>query len=276
MIPRRNFLAAPAAFAMPFPTPAEVIDCHAHLTHPSNPNQARLDRALIDAADKLGIGQLCCSTLPPRRPAAPESWRECNEATARAVQRFPGRVLAWAHVNPGYREAVDDVKRLVEDRGFIGVKLYNEYWANEPVLFPLVELCIRLRVPILHHAGHTMWLSAAQPKISDGSHFSDLARRYPEAMIICAHICGGGDWEWEIKALRNAPSVYLDTSGSVADEGVVELAVRTLGAGRILFGCDMSMTASMGRLRGAEIAEADRTRILGANMKVLLARRNGR
>lgn len=276
MIPRRSFLAAPAAFAMPFPAPADVIDCHAHLSHPSNPNQARLDRALVDAADKLGIGQLCCSTLPPRRPATPESWRECNEATARAAERFPGRVLAWAHVNPGYREAVSDVKRLVEDRGFIGVKLYNEYWANEPVLFPLVELCIELRVPILHHAGHTMWLSAAQPKISDGSHFSDLARRYPEAMIICAHICGGGDWEWEIKSLRNAPSVYLDTSGSVADEGVVEMAVRTLGANRILFGCDMSMTASMGRLRGADIPESDRTRILGANMKALLARRKSR
>lgn len=275
MISRRSLLAAPAAFATPLPAPREVIDCHAHLQHRSNPNWQRVDRALVDAADRLGIGMLCCSTLPPKRPATPEAWRECNDSTAEAVKRFPGRILGWAHVNPGYREAIEDVKRLVEERGFIGVKLYNEYQANEPVLFPLVELCIRLRVPILHHAGHTMWLPSAQPKISDGGHFSALARRYPEAMIICAHICGGGDWEWEIKSLRNAPSVYLDTSGSVADEGVVEMAVRTLGAQRILFGCDMSMTASMGRLRGAEIPEADRTRILGANMKAILARRNG-
>ncbi len=113
----------------------------------------------------------------------------------------------------------------MEDRGFIGVKLYNEYWANEPVLFPLVEACIELRVPILHHAGHTMWLAAAQPKISDGSHFSSLARRYPEAMIICAHICGGGDWEWALKHLRDAPTVYLDTAGSVIDEWMVDKAV---------------------------------------------------
>lgn len=283
MIPRRRFLqtataAASAAatmtngFALP-PTGAEVIDCHAHLHHRSNPHWERLDRALLDASAQLGIGQLCCSTLPPRRPATPEAWRECNDSTAEAVRRYPGKVLAWAHVNPGYREALDDVRRLVEERGFIGVKLYNEYWANEPVLFPLVELCIKLGVPILHHAGHTMWLSAAQPRISDGSHFSDLARRYPEALIICAHICGGGDWEWEIKALRHAKSVYLDTSGSVADAGVIEMAVRTLGAERLLFGCDMSLTASMGRLRGADISEADRARILGGNMKAILARR---
>jgi predicted TIM-barrel fold metal-dependent hydrolase len=274
MIPRRSFIATSAAFAAPLPAPRDVIDCHAHLHHPSNPNRDRLDRSLIDAADKLGIGILCCSTLPPRRPATPETWRECNESTAQAAKRFPGRILGWAHVNPGYREAVEDVRRLVEDRGFIGVKLYNEYWANEPVLFPLIEACIALRVPVLHHAGHTAWLPAAQPKISDGSHFAGLAKRYPEAMIICAHICGGGDWEWEIKSLRNSPSVYLDTSGSVADEGVIEMAVRALGANRIVFGCDMSMTASMGRLRGAEISEAQRMQILGANMKALLARRS--
>src|SRR5687767_12000875 len=59
--------------------------------------------------------------------------------------------------------------------------------------------------------------------------FAEIAKRYPEAMIICAHICGGGDWEWEIKALRNASSIYLDTSGSVADEGVVEMAAEVLG-----------------------------------------------
>ncbi|MFN7922695.1 MAG: amidohydrolase family protein [Bryobacteraceae bacterium] len=272
MLSRRHLLASPLLAAAQ-PTPPPIIDCHAHLHHHSIADWQRLDRALIDAADKLGIGRLCCSTLPPRRPATPESWRECNQWTAEARDRFPGRILGWVHVNPGYREALDDVQRLIEDRGFIGVKLYNDYWANEPVVFPLVELCIRLRVPILHHAGHTMWLGSPQPRISDGSHFSDLSRRYPEAMIICAHVCGGGDWEWEIKSLRNARGVYLDTSGSVADEGVVEMAVKLLGVERLLFGCDMSMTASMGRLRGAAISEADRAAILGGNMERLLSKR---
>ena len=128
-------------------------------------------------------------------------------------------------------------------------------------------------VPILHHAGHTYWLTPPQPRISDGGTFAELARRYPEAMLICAHIAGGGDWEWTIKALRNAPTVYLDTSGSVPDEGIVEMAVRTLGADRILFGCDMSMTASVGRIRSAELSDADRAKILGGNMQRILARR---
>ena len=56
----------------------------------------------------------------------------------------------------------------------------------------------------------------------------------------------------------------------VTDEGVVEMAVRVLGADRLLFGCDMSMTASVGRLRAADLSAADREKILGANLEKLL------
>ena len=42
---------------------------------------------------------------------------------------------------------------------------------------------------------------------------------------------------------------------------------------RLLFGCDMSMTASVGRILGAEIAPRDKARILGETMERLLKRR---
>jgi predicted TIM-barrel fold metal-dependent hydrolase len=190
------------------------------------------------------------------------------------MRRYPGRIHCYAYVNPGWaREAQDEVSRCVEKLGFIGVKLYNDYVATEPVVFPLVEQAIRLRVPILHHAGHTSWLPAPQPRISDGAAFAELARRYPEAMLICGHVAGGGDWEWTIKALRNSPSVYLDLSGSVPDEGIVETAAQILGPNRLLFGCDMSMTASVGRIRSADLSDTDRKKILGGNMQRILARR---
>ena len=82
-----------------------------------------------------------------------------------------------------------------------------------------------------------------------------------------------GDWEWTIKALRHAPSVYLDTSGSVPDEGVIEMAVKVLGAERLLFGCDLSLSASVGRIRSADLDEDSRRRILGGNMRRILQRR---
>lgn len=254
--------------------PMKVIDAHAHLRHHGNPRWAEADRQLIDAADALGIDKLICSILSPRRPAAPEDFRQCNDWVAEAARRYPGRILGYCFVNPGYvKEARDEVTRCIEKLGFVGVKLYNDYVATEPVVWPLVEHAIQLQIPILHHAGHTYWLSPPQPRISDGGTFAELAKRYPEAMIICAHITGGGDWEWTVKALRNAPSVFIDTSGSVVDEGTVEMAIRILGADRVLFGCDMSMTASVGRICSADLSETDRAKILSGNIERILARR---
>jgi len=256
------------------PSFGRVIDCHAHLHHRSRPSWQDDDRKLIDAADKLGIEQLCCSVLTPLKPATAEQFRECNQWVAEGMRRFPGRVLGYCFVNPGYgRQALDEVRRCVEDRSFVGVKMYNDYRANEPVVWPIVELTIELRVPILHHAGHAQWLPQPQPRISDGGHLAELARRYPEAMLICGHLGGGGDWEWTIKALRNAASVYLDTSGSVIDEGMIEMAAKILGVDRIVFGCDMSMTAGVGKIRSATLAAADKEQILGRNMHGILSRR---
>jgi len=285
-IPRRTFLetlglVTSSAFSRPLVAQqppggarAKVIDCHAHLHHHSSASWQDDDRKLIEAADKLGIDRLCCSILTPRRPATAAGFRECNQWVAEAMRRFPGRVLGYCYVNPGYgREALDEIRRCVEDRGFVGVKLYNEYRATEPVVWPLVELTIELRVPILHHAGHAHYFVEDQPHISDGGRLAELSRRYPEAMLICGHVCGGGDWEWTIKALRNAPSVYLDTSGSVIDEGVIEMAARLLGVDRLVFGCDMSMTAGVGKLRAANLSPADKQKILGGNIQRILSRR---
>ena len=253
------------------PRPAPVIDCHAHLHHHGSPAWEANDRKLIDAADRLGIDRLCASILTPRRPATAAGFRECNAWVAEAMRRFPGRVLGYSYVNPGYaREALDEIRRSVLDRGFIGIKLYNEYTCTEPVVFPVVELSIELRVPILQHAGHAHYPITDQPRISDGGHLAQLAARYPEARLICAHVGGGGDWEWTVKALRHAKNVYLDTSGSVIDEGIVDLAARVLGVDRLLFGCDMSMTAGVGKIRAASLSAADKQKILGLNMQELL------
>jgi len=251
-----------------------VIDAHAHLADRSRSESwEENDRKLVDAADKLGIDQLCCSLLTPR-PGKPEEFIQGNRWAKEAMDRYPGRILGYCYVNSGYgKVALDEIRYCVEDLGFIGVKLYNEYFINEPVLWPLVELCIELGVPILEHAGHSHYYVKEQPRMSGAEHVAELANRYPEAMIICGHIGGGGDWEWAIKALRSAPTAYADTSGSVVDEGMIEMAVEVLGADRLLFACDMSMTAGVGKIRGARITDEHKRKILGENMQGILAKR---
>ena len=276
-VSRRAFLGTAAAVAAPSGTAPErdvVINAHDHLHHRGFKDWREYDRRVIEAADKLGVDQICCSILPPERPTTLEGFRLCNQWLLEAMRRFPGRILGYVFVNPGYqREALEEVRRYVEDYGFIGVKLYNDYVVTEPVVAPLLELAGRMKIPILHHAAHASWLSPPQPRVSDAGNIAEAARRFPETTLICAHICGGGDWEWTAKTLRTAPTVYLDTSGSVIDEGTVEFAVRMLGAERLLFACDMSWTAGAGRIRSAELSPEDRRKILGANMQRILSRR---
>jgi hypothetical protein len=126
------------------------------------------------------------------------------------------------------------------------------------------------------HAGHPTTDDSIpnQPRLSSGEHFVRTARRYPEAKLICAHIGGGGDWEWQLKALREVPSVFLDTSGSVIDQGMVERCVRDLGVQRLLFGTDMNLARSVGKLLAARITERQRERIFGLNFSELLQRQH--
>ena len=85
---------------------------------------------------------------------------------------------------------------------------------------------------------------------------------------------GGETGSGAIKQLRQAPGVYLDTSGSVIDAGMVEMAARELGVDRLLFGTDMTMEGGVGKVLGADLtAAAQKEKVFWENMKQILDRR---
>jgi predicted TIM-barrel fold metal-dependent hydrolase len=234
--------------------------------------------SIIDAADRLGINQLVCSIpVTGGRWATPEEVRECNDDVLQTMRQFPDRILGYCFLNPGYgRESLDELERCVVDEGMVGVKLYNQYKINDPVVFPIIERTIELGVPILSHAGRLVDPSdlAEQPLTSHAADFVDAGRRYPEAMIIEGHIAGGGDWEWTLKVLREAPaSIFLDTSGTVMDAGMIERCVRDFGDERLLFATDMTMEGGVGKILDAEITEAQREKLFWRNFQAVFDRR---
>ena len=234
--------------------------------------------SVIDAAARLGIDRLNCSIpITGGRWATPDEVRACNDAMLDAIRRYPARIGGYCFLNPGYpREALAELERCVVRGGMVGAKLYNQYKINDPVVFPLIERTIELGVPILSHAGRLVRPVdiAQQPLCSHAADFVDVGRRFPEAMIIHGHIAGGGDWQWTLKVLRDAPaSIYLDTSGSVMDNGLLERCVRDVGANRLLFATDMTMEGGVARVRDADISEAQREQIFFRNVEAMLARR---
>lgn len=253
-----------------------VIDAHMHVRARSDGglDESYCDRT-IEAGDLFGIDVFCVSDLELNGPLRYEQFHRANERVREAMLRYPTRFRGYCFVNPADRKALDEVTQRVQDEGFAGIKLYNQYRIDDPIQEPIIERAIAWGIPVLMHAGHCTDPESmtAQPWISDASHFAALARRYPDAILIEAHIGGGGDWEWALKHLREAPSVYLDTAGSVVDEWMIDRCVEELGVGRLLFATDMTIEGGIGKILDAGLDESQRAAILGGNFASILARR---
>ena len=245
-----------------------VVNWHEHVweSEPGVINEVNY-KQLVDGARNTGMDLLLCSCpITYDRFCPPERFRQANDVIHAAMKREPDLIRGMCFVNPGYGDAaVDEIDRCVTELGMVGLKLYHQYFINDPVLFKVIEKCIDLDIPILVHAGKLCVDPLSQPHISNGVNFAEIAKRYPEAHIIMAHIGGGGDWQWSLKAIQNYPNIVTDISGSVADRDIIEETVSYLGADRVLFGTDGSFSASIGKLLGAEIPEADKIKILGGN-----------
>jgi predicted TIM-barrel fold metal-dependent hydrolase len=231
---------------------------------------------MVEAAELMGIQKLFCSRPLTRGVLAEiDEVRAANDSVLAAMQRYPGRIEGYCFVQPGNGPAaLEEIDRCLA-AGMIGVKLYNQFKYNDPVVFPVAEKCIELRIPFL---GHSAYLTdpatlAVQPKTSNALEFAELSQRYPELMLILGHVNGGGDWEWAIKGLRNAPNVFLDTSGSVQEDDTIGRCVRELGHQRVLFATDLTMEGGVGKVLSADLTAEQREDIFWRNFQRILDRR---
>lgn len=95
-----------------------------------------------------------------------------------------------------------------------------------------------------------------------------LARKFPQLRVHMAHLYGAGFRG--IAHIAPYPNIYVDTGGGEPEAGILEYAVRELGAERILFGSDApgrGFGVQLGKVTGANISEDAREMILWENTK---------
>lgn len=255
-----------------------VVSWHEHVWMDKSGNLNENEFFHLRKSAEAACFDYVVSSLPftdPMKRCTPEDFRHVNKIQYVACQKWD-KLYGMGFINSGYtKEALEEIDRCVYDYGFIGFKLYHQYFIDEPVLYPIVEKCIQLDVPILVHAGHSPHFNLEQPRLSGSEHFAGIAKVYPEANIIMAHIGGGGDWQWQIKGIVDTPSIVCDMSGSVVDAPMIEQAVKLLGAERILFGTDMSVEACVGKILAANISEEDKKTILAGTAYRRFLKRRG-
>jgi predicted TIM-barrel fold metal-dependent hydrolase len=244
--------------------------CHLHAALGDTP-EARME-VLIRCADRLGIERLILSQgysadLHPTR----EQLREENNRVMRALRRFPDRAYGSVYLSPSFLDfSLQEFDRCVRDGPMISVgELEADVRCNAPELDPIVERAVSMEAPILQHT----WLKVDGNLPGESSPYDlvELARRHPDANFICIHT--GGDWERGIRIIRNTKNICAEIAGFDPTAGVVEMAVRELGAGRVVYGSDVggrSFASQLAKVMGADIPDSARELVLGGNLRRLL------
>jgi len=250
-----------------------IWDVHSHLDAlPGNTPEERM-AVLVQHMDRLGIERLIISQGygEYEHHATPEQVRIENDRVIRAAQHFPDRAYPSLYFNPENVEAsLQEFDRCIRDGPMVCVgEVQADLHCNAPQLDPIVERAVSMNVPFLQHT----WLKSEgnEPGESTPYDIVELARRHPKAQLICGHT--GGNWELGIRIIRDTKNVYADIAGSDPTSGFVEMAVRELGAERVLYGSDVggrSFASQVAKVLGAEIHDDAKELILGGNIRRLL------
>jgi predicted TIM-barrel fold metal-dependent hydrolase len=248
-----------------------IWDLHCHLSGvPGDTPEARLKR-LLAAADRHGIEKLCVYMgMTWSRDPDPDTFRRENDEVLRAIKAFPDRALGFVYLNPKHLpESLAELERCVADGPMVGVKLWVAERASHPALDPIIQRAAELKAVIFQHT----WFKAGGNPDGESSpdDFAQLARRHPDTSIICGHT--GGDWELGLRAIRSLPNVFADLAGSDPVAGFTEMAVRELGAGRVIYGSDAggrSFASQLAKVHGADITDAEKALIFSGNLRMLL------
>jgi predicted TIM-barrel fold metal-dependent hydrolase len=181
-----------------------------------------------------------------------------------------------------WNETVDShisaLNRWVRDGPMVGMKIAGgDGVCSLAVYEPIYRYAGEIKAGIYIHTwlkvgGDPVILGGRDvPHESKPQDVAALAAKHPDINFICGHT--GGDWELGVRAVRPHKNVYVEIGGSYPTRGMVELAVKELGAARVIYGSDVSGRShgsQLSKVYGAPISDSDRQLIFCTNLRRIL------
>ena len=234
-----------------------LIDVHAHFYtgRSSRADWRERNASRLSAGERVGITWHVASILgtwgrtSPTYFPSPADLTHANDAVAALAREHPGRIRGYVAVNPNFTAHAEAEVRRGLAAGLVGIKLAASRRADDPLLDPIAALAREHEVPILHHIWQRRRGDVPGQEASDAVELGRLAARHPGVSFILAHIGGGGDWIHSLHAVRDLANVFVDLSGSGVDGGMLEACLAAVGAGRLLWGCDLTIDTGWAKLR---------------------------
>lgn len=249
-----------------------AIDVHAHygryLNGPHERNAAFMSgdiETVLRRARESQIQYTIVSPLAAMMPRGGGEPLEANEDAARLVAEHDG-LLQWVVVDPRKPATYEQADRMLKQEKCVGIKIHPEEHVY-PVAehgHKAFELAARHGKVVLSHSGEKNSLPADLVSLANG---------FPQTQLLLAHLgCGwDSDLSHQVRAIQASRhgNVHVDTSsGSSLLPGLIEWAVKEVGAERLLFGTDTPLyftAMQRARIDHADISDADKRLILRAN-----------
>ena len=248
-----------------------IWDLHCHFSGVSGDTVEERTAQILEYADRMAIQRLVFFMgWPWSQTPDPAEFRRQNDQVLQALDLWPDRLFGFAYLNAQYPdECLREIERCVEKGPMVGIKLWVARKCKEEALDPIIQRCGELKAAIYQHT----WLKVQGnlPGESTPMDLAILAARHPSVAIICGHT--GGDWTRGIRAVRATKNVSIGIGGGEPSAGFVEMAVRELGAERVIYGSDAggrSFSTQLAKVYGAEIPDRAKRLILGGNLRRML------
>jgi predicted TIM-barrel fold metal-dependent hydrolase len=207
------------------PGPRKIIDSHCHLKHGDKEKTEYTPSVIVEVMDKVGIDRAVVFAMST-------STKDSIARAEAAIKKFPGRLIPYVYALPSYeRTVLKEIEGVLDKGTFKGIKIHKgECTLAEYVIDPVLKVAGKYKVPCLFDLG------------GDLETATRMVRKFPGTTFIIGHM--GRYLSKDEKLLdsfitlaENFPNVFLDISGVIIPEKVVE-AVKRIGSPRLLWGID--------------------------------------
>lgn len=240
-----------------------IIDMHCHMGHFRNFQIPYNDvHGMIPGMDAMGIDIACVT----HHAGISSDFRYGNDKVAEAMRLYPGRIVGYCTINPNFPgEVRSEMERCIDGMGFKALKvhpeLHDDYPLDGPNYEAVWEFAHDRKLPLLSHT------------YSGGDSldvFARLADKYPNVTILLGHLAFDKGLDRSFAMVKEHPNVVIDLTGPVQFHGVVERAVKAVGADRVVYGSDIPFrdaATQLGNVLHAELTREEKAKILGLNSK---------
>ena len=212
-----------------------VIDAHCHLMATARwPYQGGADKlSAKPLVDKMNASGVDVGISMGSGGNTLEWLRASNDFNLQASKDFPGRIVPMIYFDPRYEEdGIEEIDRCMQKGGFKGIKVGHE-GAEARYMLPMMEKAQHYGIPVSIHSDHSV---RSHPYL-----IADLANSFPKVTVVCLHMglrTAAATELLGINAAEKNPNLWLETCFS--HPYPIRMAVKRLGADRIMYGSDSS------------------------------------